>query len=115
MLGRRMRSSGLLIAVVMITTFIVAALVSVLVTFDLQVLPQAVHRQLARSASTSINVIGLVGASAATSDTYDIEKTMTAAFGAVPYELDISLWSDPLTIGGAPAEVATSGQVSANA
>jgi FtsX-like permease family len=114
MLGRRMRSSGLLIAVVMLTTFIVTSLVSVLVTFDLQVLPQAVHRQLARSSSTSINIIGLAGAPAATSDTYDIEKTMTAAFGAVPYELDIALWSDPLTINRAPAEVAASGQVSRN-
>ena len=115
MLGRRMRSSTLLLAVVMLTTLIVSALVSVLVTFDLQVLPQAVHRQLARSASTSISVIGLVGAGAAASDTGTIRTSMTGAFGAVPYQLDSALWSDPLTIAGAPAEVATSAQLTGNA
>lgn len=114
MLGRRMRSSALLLTVVMLTTLIVASLVSVLITFDLQVLPQAVHRQLTKSASTSISVIGLVNANAATADTHAIEKTMTTAFGPVPYRLDTVLWSDPLTIGRAPAEVATSGQLAAN-
>jgi hypothetical protein len=115
MLGRRMRSSALLLTVVMITTFIVASLVSVLVTFDLQVLPQAVHRQLATSGATSISVIGLTSAAAATSDTASIRTSMTTAFGAAPYQLNTALWSDPLTIAGAPAEVATSGQVTANA
>jgi hypothetical protein len=115
MLGRRMRSSTLLLAVVMLTTLIVSALVSVLITFDLQVLPQAVHRQLSTSASTSINIIGLVNASAATSDTDSIRTPMTGAFGSVPYRLDSALWSDPLTIAGTPAEVGTSGQLTGNA
>jgi hypothetical protein len=115
MLGRRMRSSTLLLAAVMLTTFIVAALVSVLVTFDLQVLPQAVHRQLGQSPSTSISVIGLVGAKAAARDTGAIQTSMTRVFGAVPYRLDSASWSDPLTIGRVPAEVATSGQLTASA
>jgi len=115
MSGRRMRSSALLLALVMLTTFIVASLVSVLVTFDLQVLPQAVHRQLGTSSSTSVNVIGLAGAGAAASDTGEVGKAMTAAFGTVPYQLDTVLWSDPLTIGGAPAEVGASAQLAANA
>src|SRR3984885_7501481 len=115
MLGRRMRSSTLLLAVVMLTTLIVSALVSVLSTFDLQVLPQAVHRQLSTSAATSINIIGLVNASAATSDTDSIRTSMTGAFGSVPYRLDSALWSDPLTIAGTPAEVGTSGQLTGNA
>ena len=115
MLGRRMRSSALLLVVVMLTTFIVSALVSVLVTFDLQVLPQAVHRQLSTSSSTSITVIGLVSADTAATDTNTIKKSMTSAFGTVPYQLDSARWSDPLTIAGAPAEVAASGQLTRDA
>jgi hypothetical protein len=48
-----------------------------LVTFDLQMLPQAVHRQLSTSSSTSISVIGLVNAGTAASDTSTIQKSMT--------------------------------------
>ena len=115
MLGRRMRSSAPLLVVLVLTAFVVSALVCVLLAFNVQVLPQAVHRQVARSGSTSVNVIGLVSADAARSDTDRIRVAMSSALGGVPYRLDTVLWSDPLRIAGMPAEVGTSGEVTANA
>jgi hypothetical protein len=120
-LARRMRSSGLLLAGVLLTAFIAASLVAALATFDVQALPQAVHRQLARSPGTSIVIIGLLNARMAGADTEAIRASMRAALQGAPYQLDEATWSDPLAVtapGGRTspqAEVAASGQIRANA
>ena len=68
-LGRRIRSSGLLLAGVALTVFITTAAVTAVAAFGTQVLPQGANRQLARSPGMSMTVIGLVGArQAAASD-----------------------------------------------
>lgn len=120
-LARRMRSSGLLLAGVLLTAFIAASLVAALAAFDVQALPQAAHRQLARSPGMSIVIIGLLNASMAGADTRAIRASMRAALEGAPYQLDEAVWSDPLAVtapGGRAspqAEVAASAQVQANA
>jgi hypothetical protein len=107
-LGRRIRSSGLLLAGVALTVFITTAAVTAVATFGTQVLPQGANRQLARSPGMSMTVIGLVGARQAVADTAVIRAQADAALGGARYQLDSALWSDPLTI-TAPDGLASSG------
>jgi FtsX-like permease family protein len=120
-LGRRMRSSMLLLGGVTLTAFIAAATVTALASFGVQVLPQGVHRQLARSGGMSMTVIGLVDAGHAAADTNVIRARARTALDGVPYQLDSAVWSDPLVI-TAPdgrtnsgAEVASPDRITANA
>jgi len=120
-LGRRMRSSGLLLAGVALTVFITAAAVTAVATFGTQVLPQGANRQLAGSPGLSMTVIGLVGAQQAAADTAVISQRADAALGGARFQLDTALWSDPLTVtapdgqasGG--AEVASATRLTAHA
>ena len=107
-LGRRIRSSGLLLAGVALTVFITTAAVTAVATFGTQVLPQGANRQLARSPGMSMTVIGLVGARQAAADTAVIRAQADTALGGARYQLDSALWSDPLTI-TAPDGLASSG------
>ena len=107
-LGRRIRSSGLLLAGVALTVFITTAAVTAVAAFGAQVLPQGANRQLARSPGMSMTVIGLVGARQAAADTAVIRAQADAALGGARYQLDSALWSDPLTI-TAPDGLASSG------
>jgi len=107
-LGRRIRSSGLLLAGVALTVFITTAAVTAVATFGTQVLPQGANRQLARSPGMSMTVIGLIGARQAAADTAVIRAQADAALGGARYQLDSALWSDPLTI-TAPDGLASSG------
>jgi hypothetical protein len=107
-LGRRIQSSGLLLAGVALTVFITTAAVTAVATFDTQVLPQGANRQLARSPGMSMTVIGLVGARQAAADTAVIRAQTNAALGGARYQLDSALWSDPLTI-TAPDGLASGG------
>ena len=113
-LGRRIRSSGLLLAGVALTVFITTAAVTAVATFGTQVLPQGANRQLARSPGMSMTVIGLVGARQAAADTAVIRAQADAALGGARYQLDSALWSDPLTI-TAPDGLASSGAEAAAA
>src|SRR5579863_3569730 len=107
-LGRRMRSSGLLLAGVALTVFITTAAVTAVATFGTQVLPQGANRQLAGSPGVSMTVIGLVGAQQAAADTAVISERADAALGGARFQLDTALWSDPLTV-TAPDGQASSG------
>lgn len=107
-LGRRIRSSGLLLAGVALTVFITTAAVTAVATFGTQVLPQGANRQLAGSPGMSMTVIGLVGARQAAADTAVIRAQANAALGGARYQLDSALWSDPLTV-TAPDGLASSG------
>ena len=107
-LGRRIRSSGLLLTGVALTVFITTAAVTAVAAFGAQVLPQGANRQLARSPGMSMTVIGLVGARQAAADTAVIRAQADAALGGARYQLNSALWSDPLTI-TAPDGLASSG------
>ena len=78
-LGRRIRSSGLLLAGVALTVFITTAAVTAVASFGTQVLPQGANRQLARSPGMSMTVIGLVGARQAAAETAVIRAQADAA------------------------------------
>jgi hypothetical protein len=120
-LARRMRSSGLLLASMLLTAFIAASLVAALANFDVQILPQAAHRQLAGSPGMSMVIIGLLNADMAEADTRAIRASVGTALQGTPYQLDEAIWSDPLAVtapGGRTspqAEVAAAGQIDANA
>jgi FtsX-like permease family protein len=107
-LGRRIRSSGLLLAGVALTVFITTAGACAVVTFGTQVLPQGANRQLARSPGMSMTIIGLVGARQAAADTAVIRAQADTALGGARYQLDSALWSAPLTI-TAPDGLASGG------
>lgn len=121
-LVRRIVSAWPLLASLMLTVFIAAALLAALATFSAQVLPQAARRQLASSAQTGIAVSGPVNATVAGADMPAVGAAIRGAFGVVPYRLNSALWSDPLGLPGVPGsrvirllEAGAPGQVTAHA
>src|SRR5215470_12185856 len=98
---RRIVSAWPLLASLMLTVFIAAALLAALATFNAQVLPQAARRQLASSAQTGMAVSGPVDATVARADMPAVGAAIRGAFGVVPYRLNSALWSDPLVLPGA--------------
>src|SRR5215472_7465471 len=120
-LGRRIRSSGLLLAGIALTAFIATAAATVVVTFSAQVLPRGADHQLARAPGMSMTVIGLVDARQAAADTEVIRARTAAALGGVRSQLDTAVWSDPLTVtapngqASSGAEVASATRITAHA
>ena len=119
---RRIASAWPLLASLMLTVFIAAALLAALATFNAQVLPQAARRQLASSAQTGMAVSGPVDATVARADMPAVGAAIRGAFGAVPYRLNSALWSDPLVLPGAAGsrvirllEAGAPGQLTAHA
>jgi hypothetical protein len=119
---RRIASAWPLLASLMLTVFIAAALLAALATFNAQVLPQAARRQLASSAQTGMAVSGPVDATVARADMPAVGAAIRSAFGAVPYRLNSALWSDPLVLPGATGsrvigllEACAPGQLTAHA
>jgi hypothetical protein len=126
---RRMGSSRLLLACILVTTAITAALIAALTSFWVQALAQAVDGQLGQSSAMSIAVSGQVNARTAAADQPVVRATMRTVFGRIPYRLYGALWSDPLGLTAAAqgvpaaphngrtvqlAEAATLGQIRAH-
>jgi FtsX-like permease family len=121
-LARRMKSSRLLLATVMLTVLATAALGAALASFAAQSLPQAVRGQLARSPALSIAVRGAMTAPQVGPAGRIVRAGIGRALAGVPYQLDQALWSDPLGLAAARrgrtislVEVATLGQIQARA
>src|SRR6516225_6304700 len=119
---RRIASAWPLLASLMLTVFIAAALLAALATFNAQVLPQAARRQLVSSAHTGMAVSGPVDATVARADMPAVGAAIRGAFGAAPYRLNSALWSDPLVLSGAAGgrvirllEAGAPGQLAAHA
>ena len=119
---RRIVSAWPLLASLMLTVFIAAALLAALATFNAQVLPQAARRQLVSSAQTGMAVAGPVDATVARADMPAVGAAIRGAFGAAPYRLNSALWSDPLVLPGAAGsrvirllEAGAPGQLTAHA
>jgi FtsX-like permease family len=121
-LARRVNSSRLLLATVMLTVLVTAALGAAVASFAAQSLPQAVRGQLARSPALSIAVRGAMAAPQVGPAGRMIRAGIGRALAGVPYRLDQALWSDLLGL-AAPrgsrtiplVEVATLGQIQARA
>ena len=117
---RRIASASPLLASLMLTVFIAAALLAALATFNAQVLPQAARRRLASSAQTAWPSPG-PSTPRWPADMPAVGTAIRGAFG-VPYRLDSALWSDPLVLPG-PAgsqfvqllEASAPGQLTAHA
>jgi hypothetical protein len=119
---RRIASAWPLLASLMLTVFIAAALLAALAAFNAQVLPQAARRQIASSAQIGMAVSGPVDATVARADMSAVGAAIRGAFGAVPYRLNSALWSDPLVLPGAAGsrvirllEAGAPGQLTAHA
>ncbi|HEY2551382.1 MAG TPA: ABC transporter permease [Streptosporangiaceae bacterium] len=97
-LVRRMRSSWQLLSCVAVTGLVVAALLSALVSFSAQALPQAVRHQLASSAALSLTVIGIGDQHAMQTGSHAIRREMQGALGNGSYQLFASPFTDPLRI-----------------
>jgi hypothetical protein len=115
---RRMASSWLLPASLVLTVFITCALLCAMASFGAQVLPQAARRDLLAAPRTSVLVSGQVDAPAAAADRVAVRSVLRAAFGPVPFRLDSAMWSDPLQLPAAPGgraipltEAAAPGQI----
>jgi hypothetical protein len=103
-----MSSAWLLLAGLTVTVFITASLLAALASFDAQVLPEAAHRQLTASARTAIVVSGPVDADVARADAAPVRAALHGIFGAIPYQADSALWSNPLglaTQGSGPVQL----------
>jgi len=121
-LARRIKSSRLLLATVMLTVLATAALGAALASFAAQSLPQAVRGQLARSSALSIAVRGAMAAPQVGPTGRIVRVGIGRALAGVPYRLDQALWSDPLGLAATRGsriiplvEVATLGQIQARA
>jgi FtsX-like permease family protein len=121
-LARRIKSSRLLLATVMLTVLATAALGAALASFAAQSLPQAVRGQLARSPALSIVVRGAMAPPQVGPAGRIVRAGIGRALAGVPYRLDQALWSDPLGLAATRGsriiplvEVATLGQIQARA
>ena len=95
-IARRASSSRLLLGNVMLTVLITAALGAALASFAARALPQGVRSDLARSPALSITISGAMSTSQAASADRVVRAAIGTALAGVPYQLDRSLWSDPL-------------------
>jgi hypothetical protein len=121
-LARRVRSSRLLLATVMLTVLATSALGAALASFAAQSLPQAVRHQLAQSPALAIAVHGTMAVPQVGPANRRVRAGLARALAGVPYRLDQALWSDPLGL-AVPrgsrtiplVEVAALGQIQARA
>jgi hypothetical protein len=100
-IARRAGSSRLLLGNVMLTVLITAALGAALASFAARALPQGVRSDLARSPALSITISGAMSTSQAASADRVVRAAIGTALAGVPYQLDRSLWSDPLGLAAA--------------
>lgn len=113
----RIRSSALLLGCVTVIAFVAAALAAALASFGQQALPQAAHRQLARSPGASAVVIGLLNGAGPQADTQAIRRAMNVALAPARWRLDSAVWTGPLTLtgpgrpAGQPVEAAAPAQI----
>lgn len=107
---RRIRSSGFLLTGLVLAAFLAALLAAALADLEVQAMPQAVHRHLARS-RPSMLIIGLGDARAARGATAAIRRSMGAAMAGVPYRLDGAIWSGPLVLATPGGRTVPQGEV----
>jgi hypothetical protein len=94
---RRTGAHWLVLAAVLITVLVSAALADSLAVFAGQAMPQTVHRELATASGTSVLISGPL---TETAESAAVHAAMRSAFGAVPFAFYGATWSDSL---GLPA------------
>jgi hypothetical protein len=96
----RMSAQWLVLAAVLLTTLIGAALAAALAVFAGQTVPQAAQRNLAAAPGTSVLFSGPLPPGQAGPVTTALHAAMRSAFEAVPFAFYRALWSGPLTLTG---------------
>jgi hypothetical protein len=97
---RRMGSSRLLLASILLAVLVSSGLAAALITFGLRTLPAAAQSQLASSGSSSIQISAQVTLSQEQADGRAIAALLRSALGPVPVTLDNALWSVPFKLPG---------------
>ena len=95
---RRMGFARLLPASLLLAILTATTVTTALASFGIRALPGALHRRLARTEDTSIQVSGQIGAARATADTPVITSTIRSALGRVPVTVVSGRWSDQLAL-----------------
>jgi hypothetical protein len=94
---RRARSAWLLVACLMLSVLVTAALVSALLSFYSAALPATVTRELSKSQAMSVTIGNQASGSGLTRL---IDTRMRTAFGTVPYRQYQATWSNELALPG---------------
>ncbi|MBO0835799.1 MAG: hypothetical protein J2P28_09800, partial [Actinobacteria bacterium] len=94
---RRMRSAWLLVGCLAVTVLVTSALVSALVGFYRTALPAAVTSELATASGMSIAFNGDAG-TGVRSPAPMVAARLSRAFGAIPFRMYQTTWSDSLAV-----------------
>jgi hypothetical protein len=98
-----MGAHWLVLAVVLMTVLVSAALADALAVFAGQAVPQAVHRELATASGTSVLISGPL---TETGESAAVHAAMRSTFGTVPFAFYAATWSDSLTWPGSAGAAA---------
>ncbi|MGE5136266.1 MAG: FtsX-like permease family protein [Gemmatimonadota bacterium] len=105
---RRMASTPLLLASLLLAILLATAVTAALASFGARALPAAVHQRLAAARQTAITVTGQIGAARASADTAVIGSALRSAMPGVPLTLLTGRWSDQLQLPRPAGTAATS-------
>jgi FtsX-like permease family len=97
-LGRRARSSWLLLACVAVTVLLTTGLAAVLWTFSAAAIPPGARSILAAPRSRVIGLTGLADASQATADLRRIRTAFGKAWPGIGYQTGSARWASPVTL-----------------
>jgi hypothetical protein len=95
---RRMGSARLLPVSLLLAILTATIVTTALASFSAAALPEALHRRLASTQGTPIQVSGQIGAARASADTPVIVSAIRSALRTVPFALASGRWSDQLTL-----------------
>src|SRR5215469_15085775 len=95
---RRMRFASLLPISLLLAVMTATIVTTALASFGSRALPEALHRRLAHTQNTSIQVSGQIGAATFGADTPVITASVRSALGAVPFTEATGRWSDQLAL-----------------
>ena len=95
---RRMGSARLLPVSLLLAILTATIVTTALASFSSAALPEALHRRLASTQGTPIQVSGQIGTVRASADTPVIVSSVRSALRTVPFTLASGRWSDQLTL-----------------
>ena len=95
---RRMGSARLLPVSLLLAILTATIVTTALASFSAAALPEALHRRLATTQGTPIQVSGQIGTVRASADTPVIVSSVRSALRTVPFTLASGRWSDQLTL-----------------
>jgi hypothetical protein len=95
---RRMASARLLPVSLLLAILTATMVTTALASFATSALPEALHRRLASTQGTPVQVSGQIDAARASADTPVIISSVRSALGTVPFTVVSGRWSDQLAL-----------------